>query len=77
MTTSAGVAGAGPAIELDFVVRSSSMLWLNARAGLRVHSGWARPPGLPRLKPPRTPPAQAVPEALRRCSWMGLCSFTY
>ena len=31
-------------IELDFVVWSSSMLWLKARAGLRVHSGWARPP---------------------------------
>ena len=29
------------------------MLWLKARAGLRVHSGWARPPGLPRLQPSR------------------------
>ena len=28
-------------------------LWLKARAGLRVHSGWARPPGLPRLQPSR------------------------
>ena len=28
-------------------------VWLKARAGLRVHSGWARPPGLPRLQPSR------------------------
>ena len=28
-------------------------MWLKARAGLRVHSGWARPPGLPRLQPSR------------------------
>ena len=31
----------------------TSQLWLKARAGLRVHSGWARPPGLPRLQPSR------------------------
>ena len=31
-------------------------VWLKARAGLRVHSGWARPPGLPRLQPCRELP---------------------
>ena len=31
-------------------------VWLKARAGLRVHSGWARPPGLPRLRQPRKLP---------------------
>ena len=30
-----------------------SWVVLKARAGLQVHSGWARPPGLPRLQPSR------------------------
>ena len=32
------------------------MIELDARAGLREHSGWARPPGLPRLQPSRELP---------------------
>ena len=33
--------------------REPRELWLKARAGLRVYSGWARPPGLHRLQPSR------------------------
>ena len=31
-------------------------VWLKARAGLRVHSGWARPPDSPGSSRPESPP---------------------